>query len=209
MTNENNSLIPNTATPNTGAELREIDINLRQREEASAAYALLGLTMPEKAEKKCKSKTGRKYIKGYKDIVEAGRKVRVSDLVAFEGGVESVDSESLARTLRAYIAYKIGHSLKEIEMENGLSCFSFVNRINKRSKTLADVDMANVSAWDWVATFYKDCMGDITDKWAILKHNDGRKMLLAVKSGHFHIVEVAVPEIPTETITTTESADAA
>jgi len=177
----------------TGANIRTVEQIAKQKENARIAYSLMGLELPEKATKTRTSSTGRKYLLGFHDIVNNGRKIAVSELIAPED-TPVIDPESMARTLRAYIAYKIGHSLKELKQENGTSLFYFRNRITNTDKT-CEVNMADVDAYQFVVAFYKDCITEITDKWAIFTHENGKFYLLAVNAGHFHTVEVANPEV--------------
>lgn len=179
-------------TGNIGVSLKTVEEIAKQRELAKSAYALLGLVMPEKAVKSKVSKTGRKYTIGYHELVDNGRKMGIMDLMPCE--MPLVDSESLCRTIRAYIAYKIGHTLKEVEMpETGYTNFLFGNRITKKTKSVEIHDMTKKDAYDFVAAFYKDCLSEITDKWGIFQDKKGKLWFLAVNAGHFHIVEIAIP----------------
>ena len=182
---------------NTGIQIKTAEEIFRQKEQAKAAYQLLGMEMPEKAEKTRKTSSGRKYKLGYRDLVENGKKIRIEDLRPYEAGEEGIDKESLCRTARAYIAYKIGHTLKELFIqETGNTNFYFRNRITESDKSLEIENMESANAYDYVWSFYKDCLSEITDKWGILQTETGEKVFLAVNGGRYHLVMVATPETP-------------
>ena len=189
-----------------GQSMKTAEDIFKQKEQAKVAYSLLGLEMPEKAVKTRKTSTGRKYKIGFRDLVENAKKLRIEDLMAYEEGEEGIDHESLCRTARAYIAYKIGHSLREWENpESGETNFYFKNRITDSDKSIEVKDMSAENAFEFVWAFYKDCLSDITDKYGIFQTETGEKVFLAVNGGRYHLVMIAVPETKTPKTETTET----
>jgi len=178
-----------------GMSVKSAEEIAKQKEMAKTAYSLLGMEMPEKAEKVRKTSTGRRYKLGYRDLVDNGKKINISELMPYEAGEQGIDCESLCRTARAYIAYKIGHTLKELNIqETGHTNFYFRNRITETDKSIEIEDMSASNAYEFIWAFYKDCLSEITDKWGILQTETGEKVFLAVKNGHYHVVMIAAPE---------------
>jgi len=163
-----------------GMSVKSAEEIAKQKEMAKTAYSLLGMEMPEKAEKVRKT---------------SGKKINISELMPYEAGEQGIDCESLCRTARAYIAYKIGHTLKELNIqETGHTNFYFRNRITETDKSIEIEDMSASNAYEFIWAFYKDCLSEITDKWGILQTETGEKVFLAVKNGHYHVVMIAAPE---------------
>ena len=61
-----------------GMSVKSAEEIAKQKEMAKTAYSLLGMEMPEKAEKVRKTSTGRRYKLGYRDLVDNGKKINIS-----------------------------------------------------------------------------------------------------------------------------------
>ena len=155
-----------------------------------SAFSLFGISKPVKAGKATNTASGTRYRVGYRDLINNPIKEDVSLKDFVKDADKKFTAESMARTLRCYIAYKIGHRLVEV----GVSPINitFTNRINSRVSVLSSVLPEDHVK---IVEFYKVCMKGITDHWdTFINSKNGKRYLVALNGTNVHVIEFAVSE---------------